>query len=354
LGKLNFKKDDIMILIDKVLNQIITKDQSSGMAISDKMNLWEWESGVALFAIYLYYQKTRRKDLYDYMINWFNEHIYKGLPSKNVNTVCPLLTLTYIYEKENKKEYLDLCKEWLEYVMKEMPRTEENGIQHIVANSINEGQLWDDTLYMSVLFLCRMGIILKNDLYIQESIRQFLVHLKFLTDTKTGLLFHGWGFKEKSHFAGALWGRGNGWFGAALADYMEMTVLPEGVKMFLMSSFQRQVKKLSELQSKEGLWHTLLDDPSSYHETSASAAFVYSTLKGIRKGHLDSEFINMAEKGARAVIGQIDDQGVVHGVSYGTAIGFTLQHYKDIVIKPAPYGQTLTMLMLVELLNHID
>jgi unsaturated rhamnogalacturonyl hydrolase len=352
MDKLNFNKKEITALIDKVLNQIINKNEAFE-TISDKMYIWEWESGVALFAMYLYYQKTGRKDIYDFIVKWFEDQIKKGLPSKNVNTVCPLLTLTYIYEKEKKKEYLDLCKQWLEYVMKEMPRTEEDGLQHIVANSINEGQLWDDTLYMSVLFTCRMGLLLKNDKYVQESVRQFLVHLKYLTDPVTGLLFHGWGFKEKSHFAGALWGRGNGWFSASLADYMEMIELPEGVKMFLLTSFRRQVKKLSELQSPEGLWHTLLDDPSSYHETSGSAAFVYSMLKGIRKGYIDRGYIAAAEKGARAVIGKIDEKGVVQGVSYGTAMGFDLDHYRNIAIKPMPYGQTLTMLMLVELLNHI-
>jgi unsaturated rhamnogalacturonyl hydrolase len=93
---------------------IIEKDESEQRSISDKMNNWEWESGVALFAVYLYYRKTNRKDLPEYLIKWFDDQIKKGLPGKNVNTVCPLLTLTYIYEKENGKEYLPLCKEWLE------------------------------------------------------------------------------------------------------------------------------------------------------------------------------------------------------------------------------------------------
>jgi Predicted unsaturated glucuronyl hydrolase involved in regulation of bacterial surface properties, and related proteins len=354
MGGLRFTRNEIASLIDKVLGQIINKDESAQMSIGEKMDTWEWESGVALFAMYLYCQKTGRKDIYQYLIEWFDGNIEKGLPAKNVNTVCPLLTLTYIYERENKKKYLDICKEWLGYVMAEMPRTEEAGLQHIVSNSVNEAQLWDDTLYMSVLFLCRMGIILANDAYIQESIRQFLVHLKYLTDPKTGLLFHGWGFKEKSHFAGALWGRGNGWFGASLVDYMEMIELPEGVKMFLLTSFQRQIKALVGLQSHEGLWHTLLDDPASYLETSGSAAFAYSMLKGIRKGYIDQGYIDAAEKGVRGVIGKIDSHGLVQGVSYGTAMGFTLQHYRDIEIKPMPYGQTLTMLMLVELLNHLD
>jgi unsaturated rhamnogalacturonyl hydrolase len=353
MNDLNYTKNEITDLIDKVLSKLINEEGSKVEALDYKMNIWEWESGVALFAIYLYYKETKQKNLFDYMISWYETQFKKGLPPKNVNTVCPLLALSFIYEETKNKKYLELFKEWLKYVMEEMPRTEENGLQHIVANSVNEGQLWDDTLYMSVLFLCRMGKIFNNEAYIQESIRQFLVHLKYLTDVKTGLLFHGWGFKEKSHFAGALWGRGNGWYGAALVDYLDMTELPGGVKDFLLSSFERQVDKLAEFQSENGLWHTLLDDHTSYCETSASAAFCYSIMKGMRKGYLSDKYKDVIGKGVKAVIDQIDVTGFVQGVSYGTAIGFNLEHYKEIAIRPQPYGQTLTMLMLVELLKHI-
>jgi unsaturated rhamnogalacturonyl hydrolase len=189
-------------------------------------------------------------------------------------------------------------------------------------------------------------------MYIQESIRQFLVHLKYLTDAKTGLLFHGWSFIDKNHFSGALWGRGNAWFSAALVDYLEMVTLPKGVEWFLLSSFKRQVKKLAELQSKDGLWHTLLDDPSSYAETSATAGFAYSILKGVRKGYLDKKYLHIGIKAVHGVTGKIDHNGVVHGVSGGTAMGSTLNHYKNIPRSPMPYGQTMALLMLVELLNH--
>lgn len=106
-----------------------------------------------------------------------------------------MLTLSYLAEETGRADYLKLCREWLDYVLNDMPRTEEAGIQHEVTGSPNTGQLWDDTLYMTVLFVARMGIVLKEEECIQESIRQFLVHLKYLTDPATGLFFHGWTFE---------------------------------------------------------------------------------------------------------------------------------------------------------------
>ena len=347
MDNVQLNRNEINELIKKLIDQIVNKkekDNEIAASITDVMKQWEWESGVALFALFLYYQEKKDKSILNFIIDWFEDHINNNtIPTKNVNSVCPLLTLSYIYEEIKEPKYLDLCKEWLFYIMNDMPRTEESGIQHIVVNKINKGQLWDDTLYMTVLFTCKMGIILKQDTYIQESIRQFLIHLKYLTDTKTGLLFHGWSFPDKNHFAGALWGRGNAWFSAALVDYLDMVTLPEGVEWFLISSFERQIRKLAELQSEDGLWYTLLNDPSSYTETSATAGFAYAILKGIRKGYLDAEYMQTAMKAVN---------GVLWGVSGGTAMGTTLQHYKDIPRMPLPYGQTLTLLMLVELLKR--
>jgi unsaturated rhamnogalacturonyl hydrolase len=74
----------------------------------------------------------------------------------------------------------------------------------------NTQQLWDDTLMMTVLPLAKIGQVLKRPHYIEEAKRQFLIHIKYLFDTKTGLFHHGWTFLDGGHnFANAAWGRGN-------------------------------------------------------------------------------------------------------------------------------------------------
>ena len=63
-----------------------------------------------------------------------------------------------------------------------MPRTEENGIQHGHAELENKGHLWDDTLFMTVLFLAKAGVLLGREEYVREAEYQFLLHAKYLTD----------------------------------------------------------------------------------------------------------------------------------------------------------------------------
>ena len=74
-------------------------------------------------------------------------------------------------------------------------------------------------------------------------------------------------------------------------------------------------------------------------------------LKGIRLGWLPQEpYQQMGMLSAQAVMDQIDETGAVQGVSGGTGMGHSLQHYKDIIVTPTAYGQGLTFLMMTELM----
>ena len=348
-------RDRVEALIAKVIERMqrlegsIAEDTPASII---SMDVWDWSQGVALFSLYQYYRETGDRHVLNYLVDWFERRIAEGLPGKNVNTMCPLLTLTYLYEETGEAAYLRICEEWAAYAVDEMPRTPEFGIAHNTVDNVTDCELRDDTLYMTVLFIARMGVVLGNDYYVQESIRQFLVHLKYLTDPVTGLFRHGWTFKERHHYAGALWGRGNAWYMAGLVDYLDMVELPFGVELFLLSSLERQVETLAQLQSPSGMWHTLLDDPTSYEETSATAGFAYGILKAVRKGYLSEKFRANGLRALEAVISRIDETGAVHGVSYGTRMGRTKQHYKDIPQCPMPYGQSMTLLMLAESLKH--
>ncbi len=316
------------------------------------MNAWEWPQGVALFAMYQYYRETGEKKVWEFLENWFDRQIQKGLPSQNVNTTCPMLTLACLYEEKQKESWRQLLEEWAEGVYARMPRAGEGAIQHVVSGEENLGQIWDDTLYMAVLFLAKMGEVLGREEYIQESIRQFMVHIKYLTDRKSGLFYHGWTFLGKNHLGEALWGRGNSWYTAGLVDYLELLKENEGVRAVLLDTLQVQVSALADCQDASGLWHTLLDDKDSYLETSASCAFAYGILKAVRMGYLEEKFEAVGKRAVQGVLDQIAPDGTVEGVSYGTPVFADKEEYKKIPVCPMPYGQSMALMMLVEARKH--
>lgn len=124
-------------------------------------------------------------------------------------------------------------------------------------------------------------------------------------------------------------------------------------KTIILDCYKAQVAALKKLQSKSGLWHTVLTDPDSYEEVSGSAAITAGILKGIRYGILDDSYLECAERAIRGILKNIDKDGTVLNVSGGTGMGMNAEHYKNILIAPMAYGQSLTILALAEALLHI-
>lgn len=312
------------------------------------LDTWEWPQGVAVYAMYKLYKATGNKQTLEDMRAWYARHLAKGLPSKNVNTMAPMLGMTLLYKETGDETYRPIIEEWSQWVMMQMPRTQEGGLQHITSDDVNEQQLWDDTLYMTCLFLYQAGDALGREDMKQEAEYQFLLHIKYLHSPKTGLWYHGYCFQGRHHFGQAYWGRGNSWFTACAVDFAEW--IPDGpVRRLILNTWQEQCKALLSVQDQEsGLWHTLLDQPDSYLETSASAAIAYGLLKGSRLGLLDEDCRAAGEKALQGVIAQVAEDGTVQGVSYGTPMGWTQDFYRTIPIQPTAYGQGLTFLMLTE------
>jgi len=257
-------------------------------------------------------------------------------------------------ERTGKRSYLPYLDTWAEWVMHGLPRTEENGFQHIVFNSVNDQQLWDDTLMMSVLPLAKIGLLLDRPHYVEEAKRQFMLHVKYLADVKTGLWFHGWTFDGRHNFADALWARGNCWVTIAIPEFIELLNLPpeDGLRQFLIETLETQVKALAKYQHENGLWHTLLDDPSSYLEASATAGFAYGIMKAVRKRYLDDSYEEIAINAFKAVMENVDETGELQQVSFGTPVFEDLQGYKDIPLTSMPYGQSMAILACVEFMNR--
>ncbi len=312
---------------------------------------WEWPQGVGIYGFYKRYMYTGDSKIREWIENWAFNNMKIGLPERNVNTTAPMLTLAFLAEETQKKELLDLCRDWADWIMTSLPRTKYGGFQHVVTDDYNYMQLWDDTLFMTVLFLAKAGKMFGIKEYLDECEHQFLLHSHYLTDTSTGLWYHGWTFDGNHNFANALWGRGNCWITAFVPEFIEITENSSNIKPFMTDVLNAQVNALKKYQSEGGLWHTLLNDEDSYLEVSASAGFAYGILKSVRMGLIDKDYASVALKGAKAVIKNIGDDGAVHNVSYGTGMGITLNDYKKIPICYMAYGNALVIMMLQELLR---
>ncbi|KAL2198284.1 glycoside hydrolase family 105 protein [Corynascus similis CBS 632.67] len=326
---------------------------------------WEWTHGIGLYGIWQYYELTDDPKLLAIIEDWFAARFAAGGTTKNINTMAAFLTLACVYEKTRNPAYLPWLDGWAEWAYHDLERTRHGGMQHITYLEENRDQLWDDTLMMTVLPLAKIGFVLGRPHYIDEAKRQFLLHIQYLFDAKTGLFFHGWQFDEAGrpgghNFAEARWARGNSWLTIAVPEFLELLRESNGgdardpaLEMFLRSTLLAQCEALQPLQDPTtGLWRTLLDVPESegsYPEASATAGFAFGVLKGRRKRDIvGGEFDDMAVRAVKGVLANISDDGELLNTSFGTGMGRDLQHYKDIPVTSMPYGQAMAIMALVE------
>ncbi|ELY3594976.1 glycoside hydrolase family 88/105 protein [Cronobacter turicensis] len=356
-------RDELKAMIHKITDNLINiKDETGqfllrlddGRVIDTKgWAGWEWTHGVGLYGIYQYYRQTGDDRMRAVIDDWFAARFAEGATTKNVNTMAPFLTLAYRYEETRDAALLPWLETWAEWAMYEMPRTDHGGMQHITLAEENHQQMWDDTLMMTVLPLAKIGKLLGRQEYVDEAVYQFLLHVESLMDRETGLWFHGWNYEGCHNFANARWARGNSWVTIVIPDFLELMDWPERhpVRRYLTQVLERQAAALAACQDESGLWHTLLDDPDSYLEASATAGFACGLLKAVRKRYIGKAYVAVAEKAIKGVVANVSPQGELLQVSFGTGMGSDLDFYRQIPLTSMPYGQAMAILCLTEYLR---
>ena len=120
---------------------------------------WDWPQGVGLYGLLKIMKEKKNQEYRDFLYQWFKDNIRQGLPSKNINTTTPLLTLAELNEDFKDPEFETLCLKWADWLMNCLPRTKEGGFQHVTSANgdrqgvrLNENEMWIDTLFMTVLF----------------------------------------------------------------------------------------------------------------------------------------------------------------------------------------------------------
>lgn len=327
-------------------------DGSAGDYIS--FDSWEWPQGVGLYGLVRLWQHTGDDGLRRTIEDWYARNLAAGLPPMNINTTAPMLALSILWSETRDPRWEKPLADWAERLMRDMPRTPEGGFQHNVSDRVNDNELWDDTLFMAALFLASYGRAVKKPDLTDEAARQFLVHARYLADPASGLWFHGWTFDGRHNFARALWARGNAWITVGILDLIEIGGVANPVRDYLLGVLETQIDALLKLQAPSGAWRTLLDDPSSYEEMSATAGFGYGLMKAARLGIGPKGTGAAGLRALDAVIANIGDDGVLANVSYGTRMGHDLDHYRDIPIQPTGYGQALAILCLTEGMIHAE
>jgi unsaturated rhamnogalacturonyl hydrolase len=194
-------------------------------------------------------------------------------------------------------------------------RTSEGGFWH---KEVYPWQMWQDGLYMAEPFYAEYSKLYNNSATddFDDIAKQFILMETHARDTKTGLIYHGWSEQPTSSASVAwanpttgcskcFWGRAMGWYAMALVDVLDYFPANHPKRAELVSILQRLMAALVPYQEPiTGCWYQVVDYTTTgygpangnYLESSASIMFIYTMLKAVRLGYIDSSYKNIATK----------------------------------------------------------
>ncbi len=126
------------------------------------------------------------------------------------------------------------------------------------------------------------------------------------------------------------WGRGIGWVAAGMVEVLR--TLPEDHYLYdeILGYYQKMMAALLPLQTENGLWRQLVDQPDSWEESSCSGMFTYAFITGVKNGWLDEKtYAPAARKGWLGLCGLLNENAELPEVCIGTPEFKTKQEYMD-------------------------
>ncbi len=284
----------------------------------------DWGEGVQMCGLMQVFSRTHYDRYADFVEKWAAFHLPGGVDALLGNTadsprkgycgrwVCGT-ALAALFEARRKPEYLEAASRMAEFVRTGATRGPEGELGHWLGNH----QLWVDTLNMACPLLSRLAKVEDRTAYLDDAVNQLLVAARHMRDRQTGLFYHMWDW-QSGKIEGAQWGRGNGWVIMSLADTFEY--LPKSHRDYpaLRRLAEEHARALAAVQDSDGLWHTVLDDPQSYAECSATTMVAYGLMKLVRLKVLPERYREPARRAWVAVNRRWFEDGLVSGVSAGT------------------------------------
>ncbi len=312
---------------------------------------WNWSGGVAFYGIVRAWEVTGNDCYMEYLKQWTDDYIQEGLPQFTVNAVSIGYALLALYEYTGDEQYMDIAKQEAEFLTHDAKRFGQSVLQHTVSekNYNFDQQAWADTLFMAGLFLVKIGVKLGKPEYVRDGMNQFYWHIEFLQNKENNLFYHAWDNIAQNNLSAVHWCRANGWAAITMAEAMHLTDAFDPVFVVISDALRDQLAAVVRLQSEDGLWHTVLDDPTSYVETSGSCALAVALIKFCMDGG-HNIYRKYIEKSVQGIIRNFSANGTVLEVSGGTAVMHDVQGYKDIPkTRIQGWGQGLALAFLSEL-----
>lgn len=225
--------------------------------------------------------------------------------------------------------WFGLVERSIKAVRQEVPRLTDGTLVRITPDTFT---VQSDDLFMAGILLIRAGTKLQRPELLEDAVQQTLNFHDYLFNTENQLYHHAYFTWYKTQSC-CHWGRGLGWMMLIYAELLDVLPANHPKRPQLIQNFQAISAGLLSVQGKDGRWHQILDDPTTYYETSATAMFIRAFADGVRNDWFPKSTQQAYRKAAKsawkALQKQVNEQGEVEGIVRGTPIFKTTTEYAN-------------------------
>lgn len=334
------------LVVSTYLNHLMKEKSSSTKKEKAKPAKWNYEIGVVLMGFdrlwrvtgdkkYLDYTKT----IIDHFIDAKGEIKTYSIEDFNIDNIPTGRQLITLYQTYKDKRYL-IAVNTLKHQIDFQPRTREGGFWH---KHRYPYQMWLDGLYMGEPFRAEYALLTNDDKEWDDIAYQFIWMANGSRDTATGLMYHAFDESRIQRWSDPqtgkspeFWSRAMGWYMMGLVDVLDLFPDDHPKKKELITIFldlSRALIKVQDLQAK--VWWQVTDkahQTGNYLESSCTAMFVASLLKGVRLGYLPDDFLEPALQGYEGMLKEFvttDTLGMTHFNQAVAGAGLGGTPYRD-------------------------
>lgn len=213
----------------------------------------------------------------------------------------PVLYAAKLTGENSLYESIDHMLDWL---LHRAPKTADGTLHHLTTRP----EVWIDSMYMAPPFLAVAG-------HPHEAVCQIDGMRRLLWLPGKQLYAHQWDDGAQAFVRADCWGVGNGWAAAGITRVLR--TLPQSMaeeRMRLIGYVREVVDGCLTHQRPCGLFHDVVDDPSTFCETNLAQMLAYTIYRGVAGGWLDPAYMDRANRMRRAAHDRVDAYGLVQGV----------------------------------------
>ncbi|WP_309120894.1 glycoside hydrolase family 88 protein [Paenibacillus sp.] len=305
---------------------------------------WHYHQGIFLQGMLQVWKRAGNDSYFEYPKRYVDHLVDEDgnllFARDELDSIMPGLLLLALDEHTGDRRYR-MAADKLRGLFRTLNATSEGAYWH---KDKYPYQMWLDGLYMGGVFALQYAAKYGEPELVPMVLEWEKLMRRHMSDEATGLLYHAWDESRKAPWSDPdtgnspeFWGRSLGWYGMALADFLDALPAEHPGRPEIAAALGRFVDGLVRFQDESGLWYQVVDKgdrADNWLETSCTSLFVYAIAGAARHGCAGEERLEAARRGYRGLIERLRTDGEGRLVVPDICIGTSAGDYRNYVTRP--------------------